>query len=378
MSDKVLCVDDELNVLLGFQRHWRKRFEMEVALGPERALQMIAEKGPYAVVVSDLNMPGMSGIQFLTRVRMLAPKTVRIMLTGHADLAATISAVNEGNIFQFLTKPCPPEMFARAIEAAIDQNHLLSAERDLMERTLNGSIAVMTELLSMVNPIAFSRAQRIRRYVSHMTSELRLPDRWRYELAAMLSQIGCVMVPQQVMAKAHAGTTLSPEELAVLASHCAVGRDLLARIPRLESVAEMVGMQRASWADTTKSGCAAIGGNLLRIALDFDEAVERGDEVDSILGRMLVSRHYNYEFVNVLQRVQVARSTSKLYLLKVAELERGMMIDCDVFATNGVLLIARGQRVTDAMLACLQSFVRTLGVVEPIRVAAVDPYPAEP
>jgi HD domain-containing protein len=121
------------------------------------------------------------------------------MLTGQADLTAAVAAVNEGNIFQFLTKRCPSDMLGRALEALMEQHRLITAERALLEETLKGSIAVMTAILARVNPPAFSRAHRIRRYVEHMARELGLPDRWQYELAAMLSQIGCVAVPPGVM-----------------------------------------------------------------------------------------------------------------------------------------------------------------------------------
>ena len=126
----------------------------------------------------------MDGIEFLTRVRQTTPDTVRVMLTGEADLSAAISAVNEGRMFQFLSKPCPPEMLTRTLESALEQYRLVTAERELLESTLRSSIGVMSEILSLVNPPAFGRASRIRRYVQHMTEHLNLPDRWQYEVAA--------------------------------------------------------------------------------------------------------------------------------------------------------------------------------------------------
>src|SRR5450631_170470 len=149
---RILCVDDEPNVLHAIERQFRKRFEITIALGPDLALREIAERGPFAVVVSDLRMPGMDGVQFLARVRQISPDTVRIMLTGEADFSAAIEAVNQGNIFQFLSKPCPAEMLGRALDAALEQHALIMAERELLERTLTGSVEVLSEILSLVNP----------------------------------------------------------------------------------------------------------------------------------------------------------------------------------------------------------------------------------
>jgi len=113
MLRRILCVDDEPNVLQAFERQLRREFDLQTALGPELGLQALAANGPFAVVVSDLRMPGMNGIEFLTHVRQTAPDTVRVMLTGDADLGATIKAVNEGRIFQFFD-----QAFARC-EAAL-------------------------------------------------------------------------------------------------------------------------------------------------------------------------------------------------------------------------------------------------------------------
>ena len=115
MHHRILIVDDEKNLLEAIQRKLRKHFKIETALGPEEGLKALTNRGPFAVVISDLRMPGMDGIQFLSRVKEILPDTVRMMLTGNADLENAIEAVNEGNIFRFLTKPCSPNVLAKAI-----------------------------------------------------------------------------------------------------------------------------------------------------------------------------------------------------------------------------------------------------------------------
>src|ERR1035441_2270014 len=110
MSEKILFVDDDPNLLSSCERVLRRNFQIETAEGGEAALARIACHGPYAVVVADRQMPRMDGIQFLHALRERAPDTIRIMLTGNADLEGAIRVVNEGNIFRFLTKPCLPEV----------------------------------------------------------------------------------------------------------------------------------------------------------------------------------------------------------------------------------------------------------------------------
>ena len=117
--DKILFVDDEPAVLDGYQRLLRREFDVSVALGGEQGLTSIRTNGPYAVVISDMRMPGLNGAQFLSLVRQKVPDTVRMLLTGYTDLNAAMDAVNEGNIFRFLTKPCDKELLVKALTTGV-------------------------------------------------------------------------------------------------------------------------------------------------------------------------------------------------------------------------------------------------------------------
>ncbi len=121
MKDKILLVDDDAMILAGLKRQLRSQYRIEIALSGEEALKIIDEKGPFAVVVSDYYMPGMNGIDFLCKVKRVEPDTVRMMLTGSADMSTAIAAVNEGSIFQFHPKPCPADTLGQAIKSGIDK-----------------------------------------------------------------------------------------------------------------------------------------------------------------------------------------------------------------------------------------------------------------
>jgi CheY-like chemotaxis protein len=378
MLRRILCVDDEPNVLHAIERQFHKRFEITTALGPDPGLQEIAERGPFAVVVSDLRMPGMNGVQFLARVRQISPDSVRIMLTGEADFSAAIEAVNQGHIFQFLSKPCPAEMLGRALDAALEQHALIMAERELLERTLTGSVEVLSEILSLVNPPAFGRTLRIRRYVAHIATALGLPNRWQYELAAMLSQIGCVTVPSEILDKIHSAQPLDDNEKSIFASHSAVAHDLLVKIPRLELVANMVAAQRNAGNATNGSDPVGIGAGLLRVAADFDEQIMRGGEIHAVLSKMRAGGRYNPLYLSSLQEVHVEQAEAEARAINVAELRKGMLVNADVFSTKGLLLMAKGQEVTEATIARLMNCKRSVGVVEPISVLILRTPSAAP
>ncbi|MCK5557321.1 MAG: response regulator, partial [Candidatus Hydrogenedentes bacterium] len=321
-------------------------------------------------------MPGMDGIQFLTTAKERTPDSVRMMLTGNADQQTAIDAVNEGSIFRFLTKPCPPEKLAATIEAGIEQYRLIVAERELLEKTLSGSVKVLTEILSLVNPTAFSRASRIRRYVKHIVQHLKLSRLWQFELAAMLSQIGCVTLPYDVLNKIYARRALSDDEEKMFSSHPTVGAELLTHIPRLEPIARMIAEQQRPFEDYPSSEdlseqepTTVLGSQILKVALDFDQLIAQGmscGEAASVLSRR--ESDYNPKVVAALQDYREKEAGDVVKTVKVRELNTRMIIDEDVKAKNGVLLVGKGHEVTYPVLARLRNFSRGVGVVEPFRV----------
>jgi len=374
-SQHILCVDDETNVLQAYERQLRKRFHVETAVGGENALEAIANRGPFAVVLTDMRMPGMDGVQFLTRLQDRAPDTVRMMLTGNADLQTAVNAVNDGRIFRFLTKPCPPDTLSQALEAGIQQYRLIKAEQELLEQTLHGSIQALTEVLSLVNPEAFGRSARIQRYVKDLAVHMGVTDVWRYEMAAMLSQIGCVVLPEGVLKKVYSGVPLSPEETQVFNQHPFIASDLLGKIPRMEEVAEIISYQEKQFDgagiphDSRKGDAIPLGARMLKVVLDFD-ALETAGKLSAEAFRGLQEHHARYDPV-VLKAFQEVLGQSIRYArqdLKISELRPGMMLAEDLKDPYGVLLIAKGQEVTTSLITRLQNFLTIRKVREPIGI----------
>lgn len=135
MPERVLFVDDDPLLLASLRRRFRRRLELDTAESGEEGLRAIRERGPFAVVVTDYTMPRMNGVEFLRRVRELAPETVRVLLTGSADVNAAVRAVNEGNIFRFLLKPCPPESLQEALDEGLRAFRRTRKDRKFARRT---------------------------------------------------------------------------------------------------------------------------------------------------------------------------------------------------------------------------------------------------
>ncbi|MGD9858372.1 MAG: HD domain-containing phosphohydrolase, partial [Planctomycetaceae bacterium] len=249
-TTKVLCVDDDAKILNGIRRQLGGQFDLETAEGPLAAQQLLEQSGPYAVVVSDMRMPEMTGIELLKLIRKTYPDTVRIMLTGESDLNTTINAVNEGNIFRFLSKPCGAEILGTAISDGLRQYQLVTAERELVEGTLKGSVKLLSEMLSLVSPASFGRAARVQRMATKVGEKLGTANLWELEIAALLSPLGCVTVPDAIVEKVSRGERLSAAESEAYETHPRFASKLLKNIPRLESVAQTIEYQSQSFDGT--------------------------------------------------------------------------------------------------------------------------------
>jgi response regulator RpfG family c-di-GMP phosphodiesterase len=372
MNERVLFVDDEVNILEAFKRQLRNTFEFDTATGSRAGLDAIATKGPYAVVVSDLRMPEMDGVEFLARVHEVSPDTVRIMLSGNADLDAAIAAVNTGNIFRFLTKPADRVMLIAAVNAAIQQYRLVVSERELLQKTLSGSVRVLIDILTLASPIAFARASRINRYVKQICKQLGVENTWQYELAALLSQIGCIALPAEILEKVHSGIDLTPEESRVFATHPATGHKLLANIPRLDSVAQMVARQNAAFDPFLTPKKAKdmdpifLGGQMLRIALEHDAQVakqtQRGTDSSD-----------NVPFIGEISKgagepIGHQPQPRKPVILCIKDIQINMIVHQDIRTHKGILVVAKGQEVSAAVLELLHLWAESKEIVEPIEM----------
>jgi len=364
---KVLCVDDEANVLAGLERTLFEHFEVFTALSGASGLDVISSSGPFAVVVSDMRMPEMNGAAFLSQVREISPDTVRILLTGQAELDSAISAVNEGNIFRFLCKPCPQNILLQSLEAAAEQFRLVTAERELLENTLQGSVKVLTEVLSLASPIAFSRSGQVKAYVTHMSERLGVEDQWKYEIAAMLSQLGCITLPPETLSKVYAGQDISAEEQKIFEEHPEIGHKLLAHIPRLEPVAMMIRNQHKSDICNTADE-TLLGGAMIRLALAVDRLVASGTKIEIVLATLKQQGGFDQKLLNALADYKAHQQTMVIKALPVQQLRTGMILDEDVRTKKGSVVISKNEELYTAQIERIGNFARGIGLVEPIRV----------
>ena len=373
--EKILLVDDEQNVLDGFRRQLCKKYLIETAISGYAGLKKIIESGPFSVIVSDMRMPVMDGITFLMEVHQAAPESVRIMLTGNADLETAIDAINRGAIFRLLTKPCSPENLTRAIDAGDQQYRLITAEKELLEKTLKGSVNILVDILSLANPVAFSQSNRLRKYAVQIARQLNLGGVWQYEIAAMLSVVGFINMPTESIEKYLAGMPLSKEEKEMVAAVPQTTGMLLANIPRLSVVASMITRRDITDAKPLDFGSneqgemIRIGSKILKAITDFDILLIQNNEPEDALKIMAKQDAlYDSTILDVLTTIDLPHKGRVARYVKINELQKGMIIDADIFNARGILIIPKGYEVTETTAERLKNFLFKQGESDTIRI----------
>jgi len=332
-------------------------------------------------------MPGMNGVELLKKARESFPDTIRLMLTGNLDQHTAMEAINQGQVFRFLTKPCSPEDLGSMLDAALRQHRLEAAERELLDQTLTGSLKVLTEILAVADPYAFGRAELIRERAMEIARRLEVDQVWEIGVATMMAPLGLVTLPADLVAKDRRGDALAPKEEQALQRVPEFVAGLLERIPRLDTVARIVRYQNKSYAgaghppDDVKGEDIPLGARILRVLSDFQDIEDRrGSRIVALeqikLRRGVYDPRVLLELEAILRQPEkgvqpdatVSVPLDAPRVVAVKELQSGMVLTSDVKTKMGMLVALAGTRLLDSHIEKLQNFERLIGLSEPVYV----------
>ena len=263
---KVLIVDDEVNLLRSLQRNLRTMYDITVAEGGVAALTQILQNGPFAVIVSDLQMPEIDGVQVLTIARILMPDAFRIMLTGTVTSSISLYGADKEPWFQYLNKPCTTERLCQMLNEGIDRPQRTTSSESPHSSTEDGCEAQQNFRFREYQASTLIRCQRSRELLRSLGNTMRLAETWQYELAIMLSQISRLVGDVPPRSAAHDQS----HDISVLREEAESSSDLIRRIPRLDCIAEMVRLQYSEEFPENVSGKVRCGARLLRMLTDYE------------------------------------------------------------------------------------------------------------
>lgn len=389
MTEKILFVDDDPNVLSSMRRQLGRTHAISVAQGGEPGLEMLDKEGPFAVVVSDMRMPGMDGVQFLREVKKRSPETVRIMLTGNADQQTAVDAVNEGSIFRFHTKPCPIETMKDTIDDGLTQYRLVTAERVLLEKTLAGSVKVLVDVLTVLAPDAFFRTVALRERMRAVAKHLGLTNAWELDIAAMLSPIGQITLPAETVEKIRSGQPLSEAEKTMVGRTPEIGRNLIANIPRLEKVSKAIYYQNKGFDGTgfpndhVAGEQIPIAARILKVLIDLANAEESSGSVRAAFDQLERATQLYDPKVLAAARLCVphgaARETyadDEIRQMSLDFVQPGDILVSGIKIESGTLLLPPGHQISQTDIERLRNKRQVVKLIEPVQI--FRPPPAEP
>ncbi|MHC1781991.1 MAG: HD domain-containing phosphohydrolase [Anaerolineaceae bacterium] len=383
----ILLVDDEPRVISSLTRELMEyeTFDVLSAFSGNEALDILKENPETAVIISDFHMPGMDGVSFLVESQKITPDASRILLTGAAGMDVAIDAINRGQLFRFLLKPCEHENLLSAINAGLRQHQLVTSERELLSKTLNGAIRILIDILSTLNPNIFAEATRRKDLVRKLSQALNIENAWEGELAALLCQVGCVAVPQDLLNKWTRNELLNEKEQAVINAIPQVSSQLVRNIPRLENIAGAIKFQNLPFVNKDPKSKLPGGeeipelGRLLKIILDYQKYFSKSNDPRLAYQEMLDNRgEYDPKMLSVFQVKVVNEEISSLgkNAAEIVEIqsvlgegiEPGMIVARDILDRQGRLMASRGTIISEVLEQLLKNYLWSQRIIGPIMV----------
>ncbi len=323
-------------------------------------MEIFEKEGPFTVVVSDQILPGVDGADFLAQVIRRDPHVSTMLLTGHANYADAMTAVNDGHVFRLLEKPYSPATLRDAIIAGERQRDLMVAERVLLHETLVGAVNALTETLATVKPRFFGRAKRVKRLAGEIARKLEFPHPWQVETAAVFSQMASITLPEEEAENVFLRKRLRPQIIALVDKFPQVIDHLLGHIPRLEEVREILDCLFGNPLPYQKPGKEEVyqAFEILDAALEYDYLKVEGHDSEVIIGTLKAgSKKFNAEVIEAITQLQQKSKTRYVVNeLPLDDLRVGMRLAEDLSLDTAMLVAPKGTDITKHFLQVLHNY----------------------
>ncbi|QQR79801.1 MAG: HD domain-containing protein [Deltaproteobacteria bacterium] len=330
----------------------------------------------YTLIISDQRMPDMEGTVFLEKARQIAPDTVRILLTGYADMQAAIDAINRCGVYRFLTKPWNDEEIKVTLKRAIEFSEL--------EKGFVSTVRLLSQMGEMHSAHIGNHSKRVADLSRKIAQELKLSEDmcFQIEMAAMLHDIGKIAVPSSILEKEE--SKLNDVELSQLKKHVLQGELIALMIPNLSEAAHMIRHHHekfdgTGYPDKLRTDAIPLGSRIITIADSFDklvnhknhhEALSPAKAVDFLMGSR--KEYFDPEILKVLKGY-LSTKTSEIpqtheVTLAFDKLELGMVLSKDIKTINDLLILPQGTLLNEKTILLLKKYIESAPVVKEVSV----------
>ncbi len=373
MPHRLLLVDDESSILNSLKRLLRpEKYEIDATISPQEALGWLRERR-YALIVSDQRMPDMEGTVFLEKAREIAPDSVRILLTGYADMQAAIDAINRSAVYRFLTKPWNDDDLKVALRRAIEHGEL--------EKGFVTTVKLLSQMGTMHSSRIGDHSKRVAELSKKIAQVLTVPEAtiFQIEMAAILHDIGKIAVPTSILEKEE--SRLSEVEMSQLKKHVLHGELIALMIPNLAEAARIIRHHHekfdgTGFPDKLRSSAIPIGSRIIAASDQFDKCLNADSTLapEKVCDFLEGSRKefFDPEILRALRTVVSVKEAPILrdteICLSVDKLTVGMKLSRDVKTVNDLLILPQGISLDERTISLLQKYVESAPVAKDIFV----------
>ncbi|MCF6281660.1 MAG: response regulator [Candidatus Polarisedimenticolaceae bacterium] len=417
-SATLLFVDDETNILSSLRRLFRPYgYKILVALGGREGLEMM-ESNRVDLVISDMRMPEMDGATFLAKVAEQWPETVRILLTGYADIESTIAAINIGKIYKYICKPWDENDIKLSVRHALEQRFLeqerkrlliltnkqnrelqafnANLEETVQQRTQElrktmdmletahkslksnyvSSIKVFSNIIELREGTSTGHARRVAEWARDLALKLELDNETVQQVlfAALLHNIGKVGLPDKLINKPF--NELPIEEQDQVAKHPVIGEGLLMGLDNLQVAAKLIRGQHehfngCGYPDKLSGEAIPLGARIIALTNDYDDLLQgmlsrktynQSEAQDYLLKNK--GKHYDPELVDLfLDMVGITKPQPPkvaMRLIKSNGLTVGMVLAQDLVIQDRALLLSKGHVLNESLIQRIHDLERAL------------------
>ena len=367
----IMIVDDTpANLRLLEEMLREQRYTVRSFTRARLALAAAAQHRPDAILL-DIMMPEMDGYRMCERLKAdpTLAETPVIFLSGLSAAEDKVKGFRVGGA-DFVCKPFQLEEVNARVEMQLKLARARQAERDLLEKTLNGIVSTLFDLLQLTSPILTGRSNAIRDVASHVAGSLAIPGRWRIELAAQLALLGCITIPVELFQRAYREDAITDIEEASFRGHPRVGAEMVSKIPRLEGVGIIIRHQLGdptSALPSDKELASEIG--LLQAVIAFDRKMADIRRPKDALAEMRRAGTFDPRCLAALEEYAPSRAAYELCEIGVRDLQPGMVLDCDVVTRQyKAVIMSEGSVLNPVWIRRLINFAGTGNIDNRLRV----------